>query len=43
MYFNASVHVESIRVDVSNLVAKVNVDARVLELLRFSAGVNASI
>ncbi|KAL2107122.1 hypothetical protein VUR80DRAFT_5668 [Thermomyces stellatus] len=43
VYFNASVDVESIRVDVSNVVAKVNVDARVLEVLRFSAGVNASI
>lgn len=43
VYLNATVDVESIRVDVADLTAKVNVDAKVLNLLHFSAGVDASI
>src|SRR5690606_12086633 len=39
----ASVHVGEISVDVDNLTAKVNLDAQVLELLQFNAGVDASI
>lgn len=43
VYLNATVNVESIRVHVANLVAKVDLDAKVLDLLHFSAGVDASI
>lgn len=43
VYLNATVNVESIRVHVANLVAKVDLDAKVLDLLQFTAGVDASI
>ncbi|KAK0747404.1 hypothetical protein B0T21DRAFT_276687 [Apiosordaria backusii] len=43
VYLNASVSVGHIGVDVQNLTAKVNLDANVLKLLHFSAGVDASI
>lgn len=43
MYLNATVNVNSIRVEVRNIVAKVNLDAKVMDLLEFSAGVDASI
>ncbi|VBB86217.1 Putative protein of unknown function [Podospora comata] len=43
VYLNASVSVGYIGVDVQNLTAKVNLDANVLKLLHFSAGVDASI
>ncbi|KAK3985867.1 hypothetical protein QBC44DRAFT_249518 [Cladorrhinum sp. PSN332] len=43
VYLNASVSVGLISVDVQNLTAKVNLDANVLRLLHFSAGVDASI
>lgn len=36
-------NVESIRVHVANLVAKVDLDSKVLDLLQFTAGVDASI
>ncbi|KAF2462463.1 hypothetical protein BDY21DRAFT_368503 [Lineolata rhizophorae] len=40
---NASVHVTEIFVEVSNITAKINLDAQVLRLLQFNAGVDASI
>lgn len=43
VYLNASVHVGEINIEVDNITAKVNLDARVLKLLHFSAGVDASI
>ncbi|KAK4220800.1 hypothetical protein QBC38DRAFT_404388 [Podospora fimiseda] len=43
VYLNASVGVGLISVDVQNLTAKINLDANVLKLLHFSAGVDASI
>lgn len=43
VYLNASVGVGLISVDVQNLTAKVNLDAQVLKLLHFSAGVDASV
>lgn len=43
VYLNASVSVGEISVDVQNLTAKVNLDAKVLNLLKFNAGVAASI
>ncbi|OZJ02046.1 hypothetical protein BZG36_05548 [Bifiguratus adelaidae] len=43
VYLNASVHVGEIDITVSNLTAKINLDARVLNLLKFNAGVDASI
>ncbi|PKS13132.1 hypothetical protein jhhlp_000474 [Lomentospora prolificans] len=43
VYLNASVHVKEISIEVDNITAKVNLDARVLNLLHFSAGVDASI
>ncbi|KAK4459688.1 hypothetical protein QBC42DRAFT_273898 [Cladorrhinum samala] len=43
VYLNASVSVGLISVDVQNITAKVNLDAQVLKLLHFSAGVDASI
>lgn len=43
VYLNATVDVRSIHVDVRNIVAKVNLDAKVMDLLEFSAGVDASI
>jgi len=43
VYLNASVSVGTISVEVDNITAKVNLDARVLKLLHFNAGVDASI
>ncbi|KAF2158004.1 hypothetical protein K461DRAFT_264816 [Myriangium duriaei CBS 260.36] len=43
VYLNASVHVGEIDINVQNLAAKINLDAQVLSLLNFSAGVSASI
>jgi hypothetical protein len=43
VYLNASVHVGLISILVANITAKVNLDAKVLNLLHFSAGVDASI
>lgn len=43
VYLNASVFVGEIDLTVSNLTAKVNVDAQVLSLLTFNAGVDVSI
>jgi hypothetical protein len=43
VYLNASVHVGEIDILVSNLTAKVNLQAQVLSLLNFNAGVQASI
>ncbi|CBX90963.1 hypothetical protein IAQ61_002433 [Plenodomus lingam] len=40
---NASVHVGEIFVGVDNLTAKINLDAEVLQLLQFNAGVDLSI
>jgi hypothetical protein len=40
---NASVHVGEIFVGVDNLTAKINLDAQVLKLLQFNAGVDLSI
>ncbi|KAH6658100.1 hypothetical protein BKA67DRAFT_507286, partial [Truncatella angustata] len=43
VYLNASVHVGEIDIEVDNITAKVNLDAKVLNLLHFTAGVDASI
>ena len=43
VYLNASVHVGEILLQVDNITAKVNLDAQVLKLLHFNAGVNAHI
>ncbi|KAF2141117.1 uncharacterized protein K452DRAFT_272942 [Aplosporella prunicola CBS 121167] len=43
VFLNASVHVGEIDIQVQNLTAKVNLDAQVLDLLSFNAGVDASI
>jgi hypothetical protein len=43
VYLNASVHVGIIQLTVDNITAKVNLDAQVLQLLKFNAGVDASI
>lgn len=43
VYLNASVSVGYIGIQVDNITAKVNLDAQVLKLLHFSAGVDASI
>jgi hypothetical protein len=43
VYLNASVGVDIISIEVDNITAKVNLDAQVLNLLHFSAGVDASI
>ena len=43
VYLNASVSVNEIDITVSNLTAKINLDAQVLSLLQFNAGVTASI
>ncbi|KAM7203320.1 hypothetical protein V8F33_002311 [Rhypophila sp. PSN 637] len=43
VYLNASVYVGEINIEVDNITAKVNLDAKVLNLLHFSAGVDASI
>lgn len=43
VYLNASVSVGHIGIEVDNITAKINLDAQVLKLLHFSAGVDASI
>lgn len=43
VYLNASVHVGEIDILVQNLSAKINLDAQVLNLLNFNAGVDVSI
>lgn len=43
VYLNASVSVGHIGIEVDNITAKVNVDLQVLNLLKFNAGVDASI
>lgn len=43
VFLNASVHVGEIDILVQNLSAKVNLDAQVLNLLQFNAGVDASV
>lgn len=43
VYLNASVSVGEINIEVDNITAKVNLDAKVLNLLHFTAGVSASI
>jgi hypothetical protein len=40
---NASVHVGEIFIGVDNLTAKINLDAQVLQLLQFNAGVDLSV
>ncbi|KAF2877442.1 hypothetical protein BDV95DRAFT_559295 [Massariosphaeria phaeospora] len=43
VFLNASVHVGEINIEVQNLTAKINLDAQVLQLLQFNAGVDISI
>lgn len=43
VFLNASVSVGEIDITVSNLTAKINLDAQVLQLLQFNAGVDLSI
>ena len=43
VHLNATVHVTEIDLTVSNITAKINLDAQVLNLLQFNAGVSASI
>jgi hypothetical protein len=43
VYLNASVSVGEIDITVKNLTAKINIDAQVLSLLQFNAGVDLSI
>lgn len=43
VFLNASVHVGEINIEVQNLTAKINLDAQVLQLLSFNAGVDLSI
>ncbi|KAI1337852.1 hypothetical protein F5Y15DRAFT_146147 [Xylariaceae sp. FL0016] len=43
VFLNASVSVGEIDIEVDNITAKVNLDAKVLNLLHFTAGVDASI
>jgi hypothetical protein len=43
VFLNASVHVGTIDIQVENLTAKINLDAQVLQLLSFNAGVDLSI
>ncbi|KAK3357815.1 hypothetical protein B0T25DRAFT_170482 [Lasiosphaeria hispida] len=43
VYLNASISVGYIGIEVDNITAKINLDAQVLKLLHFSAGVDASI
>jgi hypothetical protein len=43
VYLSASVHVGEIDLTVTNLTAKINLEAQVLQLLSFNAGVSASI
>ncbi|KAI0115648.1 hypothetical protein GGR51DRAFT_503672 [Nemania sp. FL0031] len=43
VFLNASVSVGEIDIEVDNITAKINLDAKVLNLLKFNAGVDASI
>lgn len=43
VYLNANVHVGEIGIEVDNITAKINIDAQVLNLLKFNAGVDLSI
>ncbi|KAJ8122679.1 hypothetical protein ONZ43_g1184 [Nemania bipapillata] len=43
VFLNASVSVGEIDIEVENITAKINLDAKVLNLLKFNAGVDASI
>ena len=43
VYLNASVHVGELDINVQNLTAQINIAAQVLSLLKFNAGVDASI
>jgi hypothetical protein len=43
VYLNASVHVSELSISVTNLSAKINLDAQVLSLLQFNAGIDLSI
>ncbi|KAF2714226.1 hypothetical protein K504DRAFT_400153, partial [Pleomassaria siparia CBS 279.74] len=43
VFLNASVHIGEINIEVQNLTAKINLDAQVLQLLSFNAGVDLSI
>ncbi|KAI0127372.1 hypothetical protein BJ170DRAFT_625137 [Xylariales sp. AK1849] len=43
VYLNASVFVGEIDIEVDNITAKINLDAKVLSLLHFTAGVDVSI
>jgi len=43
VYLNASIHIGEIDILVANLTAKINLDAQVLNLLTFNAGVDLSI
>lgn len=43
VYLNASVHVGEILIEVDDISAKINLDAQVLQLLKFNAGVDAKI
>lgn len=43
VYLNASVHIGEILVEVNDISAKINLDAQVLQLLKFNAGVDAKI
>lgn len=43
VYLNASVHIGEIGILVAHLTAKINLDAQVLNLLKFNAGVDLSI
>ncbi|RYC61496.1 hypothetical protein CHU98_g4707 [Xylaria longipes] len=43
VFLNASVSVGEIYIEVDNITAKINLDAKVLNLLKFNAGVDASI
>ncbi|KAI4868807.1 hypothetical protein F4820DRAFT_88811 [Hypoxylon rubiginosum] len=43
VYLNANVSVGEIYIEVDNITAKINLDAKVLNLLHFTAGVDASI
>lgn len=41
VYLNATVHVSEIKIEVDDLTAKINLDAQVLNLLQFNAGVGS--
>ena len=43
VFLNATVHVDEIDITVANLTAKINLDAQVLSLLQFNAGVDLSV